>query len=108
MNAQGQRVDVAKDDDAWVAVVSDGVYTRCDSDPIGEGRYVSHVRARTELPEGAKLYLHRFTADDDVQELVDAIKAFRSVRGSFMALGKQDKRTVRLWEALARVGGAQS
>lgn len=41
--------------------------------------------------------------DAVLTELVEAISAFKSKRGAFMALGAQDERTVRLWSALARV-----
>lgn len=65
-------------------------------------------RARMEtsrLLTTTELRLHD-AARDAVAELIESIGAFRGKRGAFMALGAKDDRTVRLWAALARVGGA--
>lgn len=88
---------------------------------LSKGRDLSHVDATAGVLEVLEKHHHRAAfgprpkeADElaearaAVAELIEAVHAIRATRGGTMALGAADPRTVRLWDALARVqGGAR-
>ncbi|WP_441253641.1 hypothetical protein [Bradyrhizobium sp. 613_E4_N2_2] len=78
---------------------------------MSDAIHIEHLRnlmpqiSFDENREALKAAIVALAARDAVAELIEAVKAIKAARGGTMALGAQDARTIRLWAALARVGG---